>query len=143
MRAELGRGILEAMSHPKKPHSLETISDDLEAAGFVALDAPAELTDRDWESFLDGHYVPACFPGYMVRSVREYLVRGAPMGGYLTALFSGRVFDAVCNADAGNFRSFAWQARWIAQCAPVPAFGSPANVEAWISEGGLVGRGEG
>lgn len=100
---------------------------------------PAMLTDHDWEPFAISAYVPLCFPDYMVDGVQRYLAHGDPVGGYLMALFEGRCFDAVCNADAANFASFAHQAKWIAQCAPTGAFGSPDKVTAWMEAGGLAG----
>lgn len=97
------------------------------------------LTDHDWEPFAISAYVPLCFPDYMIAGVQRYLAYGEPVGGYLTALFEGRCFDAVCNADGENLASFAYQAKWIAQHAPTGAFGSPAKVTAWIEAGGLAG----
>ena len=96
-------------------------------------------TDHDWQPFSLRGYVPMCFPEHIVKAVRGYLVRGDPMGGYLTALFDGRSFQAVCSADPSNFDRFAYQMKWIAQCVPTGAFGSPEKMASWIEAGGLTG----
>jgi len=92
-----------------------------------------------WTTFADSHRVPLCFPDYMRKAVSAYLLDGKPMGGYLMALFGGRPFDAVCNADGANFATFAWQCKWIAQMAPGDSFGSGEKVRDWIDRGGLRG----
>lgn len=107
--------------------------------GAAARLAAGDVLEMAWEPFATTKTVPECWPPYMRTAVRQYLLLGHPMGGYLTRLFEGRVFDAVCNADAQNFAAFAMCCKWIAQCAPVDAFGSPAKVAAWHRVGGLEG----
>jgi hypothetical protein len=84
---------------------------------------------------------PACFPEYMRQGVNDWIQHGHYPGGYLTALFEGRVFDAVCNADPQNFAAFAACAKWIAQDAPRGCYGSPEKCAAWSAHGGLRGEG--
>lgn len=81
----------------------------------------------------------AAWPEHMRRAVFDYIERGGPMGGYLTHLFAGRVWSAVCNADAANYARFAAQCRWIAQVAPSGCYGTAEKVGAWIGIGGLAG----
>lgn len=97
-------------------------------------------TDHDWEPFGLNEFVPICFPEHIRDAVQRYLAHGDYLGGYLTALFEGRGFDAVCSADPANFASFAFQLKWIAQCAPTGAYGSPKKVTAWMKQGGLRGK---
>lgn len=94
-----------------------------------------------WQPFATSHVVPGCFPEYMQASIAAYLLDGGAMGDYLMALFTGKHFEAVCRADSNNFQTFAWQLKWIAQMAPMNAYGSPEKVAAWMERGGLSAKG--
>lgn len=92
-----------------------------------------------WAPFAVTRTVPDFWPEYMRPGVRDWILRGHWPGGYLTAVFEGRPFDAVCSADGSNFERFAVCMKWIAQCCPTGCFGSPKKAREWANAGGLEG----
>jgi hypothetical protein len=77
-------------------------------------------------------------PPAMLAPLVRYLAYGDPMGGFLTALVSGELFDAGCNADANNNPRLADFAIWIAQTWPQESFGSALKMKRWRERGGLA-----
>ena len=71
-------------------------------------------------------------PEHMQDGAREYVERGLPPGGFLTAVLCNDLTLAVGKADADNLAAITEWARWLWNEAPSQCWGSHAKVEAWI-----------
>ncbi len=78
-------------------------------------------------------------PPAMLAPLVRYLAYGDPLGGFLTALVSGELFEAACHADGNNNPRLADFAKWIQQSWPQVSYGSGDTVRAWQELGGLEG----
>ena len=79
-------------------------------------------------------------PEHMREGVRAYVERGVPTAGFLKAVFSNDLMEAVGRADATNRRYLHHYAMFFYQYLPTECYGSPAKVEAWIKQKGLDGK---
>ena len=79
-------------------------------------------------------------PAHMLNSVRLYVLRGVPPGGFLTAVLSNDLSGAAGKADDENFAALGSWARFLYNYVPSGCHGSTAKVDAWISKGGLEAR---
>ena len=76
--------------------------------------------------------IAAQIPSHMIEGLRNYLERGIPPGNFLTAVLENDFVNAVGHADHINLNSlFAW-ALVLYNELPENAWGSPANVKAWM-----------
>jgi len=74
--------------------------------------------------------VPAhCRPG-----LAAYLIIHRPIGSFLTALLENNLRLAVGRADHLNASRFKNYVRFLLECAPGEAWGSPENVKAWLAK---------
>jgi hypothetical protein len=73
-------------------------------------------------------------------TVRLYIERGIPGGGFATALFENDLLGAFNKADLSNQRAMLAYAEFLYNEAPAESHGSPEKVSAWIKSGGLEGR---
>ena len=76
-------------------------------------------------------------PSHMHTPVREYVERGAPIGGFLAALFSNDFLGVYKHAD-DPAAMFQW-ASFLYNEVPAGCHGSPEAVEKWQKAGGLIG----
>lgn len=82
----------------------------------------------------------ARIPEHMRESVVAYVVNGRPIGGFMTALFSGDpVWIVLGRADDNNQRAIMDWARLIYSACPGGCFGSREHIDLWIEVGGLRG----
>jgi len=106
------------------------------------------LHDRDW---MLGHVHKTCgreaafailrVPEHMHQSVLEYLVHGAPVGDFLTAVFSNDFKETCGRADEENIKVlFQWaQLLHNFPIHPQRGYGSREIVKRWQEAGGLLG----
>lgn len=78
-------------------------------------------------------------PPHMVDGMVRYLLKGVPPGSFLTAVLSGDLFGALRGADHINETALVGYARFLTNCAPMGAYGSPEAVNDWIKSGGIFG----
>ena len=81
-------------------------------------------------------YTLACMecgiPEHMVEAVYHYIEHGTPPGGFLTAVLSNDLMDALRRADDKNIESLPAWGRLLYNHIPPGAYGSRKAVEAWI-----------
>ena len=71
--------------------------------------------------------------GYSVlRSLERYVEHGRLPGGFLTAVLSNNLTDAVGAADDQNAERLQAIVSYAYNCLPAFAWGSPENVTEWI-----------
>ena len=75
-------------------------------------------------------------PPHMREQIICYLLRGVPMGGFLTAVFSNNLFDAVGAADSVNIKILPAYAIFICNNTPPGSWGSRRDVVSWSAAGG-------
>lgn len=83
-------------------------------------------------------------PRHMQNGVREYILRGRPMGTFGHAIFSNDFVHAWGHADEENDNRMKDWARFLYNCAPVMgsgewSWGSKEAVEKWQEAGGMEG----
>ena len=78
-------------------------------------------------------------PEYMHEGVCGYIRHGHQVGGFLTALFSNDLMEAVTRADDCNCACMLNWARFVYNEMPSDSWGSPEKVRAWQERGGLEG----
>lgn len=76
---------------------------------------------------------------HMIGELRWYIEHGIPPGGFLTAVASNNLSEAVRRADEANQTAIVAWVKWFCSHAPNGCWGSPAKVEAWIQAGGRNG----
>ena len=77
-------------------------------------------------------------PEHMRRGVRLYFEERLRPGGFLIALLSGDLFEALATADPQNREALHGYAMWLWNEAPGGriAWGSPEAVRRWLSREG-------
>lgn len=73
--------------------------------------------------------LPEGLQGAMLRYIEERI----PPGGFLRAVLSNDLLDAVCRADWLNKPSLVKIVEWVRDYAPHNCWGSPEAYERWIS----------
>jgi len=73
-------------------------------------------------------------------SVERYLVYGIPPGGFMTAVLTDSLKNAVGRADMNNRRLLIEWAEWLYNYCPAAAQGSEEAVIKWIESGGFTGK---
>jgi hypothetical protein len=85
----------------------------------------------------------ARIPEHMKYSVLRYVLRGERQGHFLAALFSNDFVDIFRRADETNIRFMKIWAEFLHNAMPilpVRSYGSQKYYEAWIEQGGVLGR---
>jgi len=85
----------------------------------------------------EGEY--ADIPEQTQDSLKYYLSIGQGVGGFLMAVLSNDLFEAVVRADLEHREQLATLARWIHFKTPSASHGSKQAVETWIKHQGLQG----
>lgn len=80
-------------------------------------------------------------PDYMRQAFADYVLRGGPTGGFLSALLENDLLRAFGAADESNTRAMSAWARLLYNYAPANSHGNKENVKLWRESGGLVGLG--
>ncbi len=78
-------------------------------------------------------------PEHMRSGAQLYIERGIEPGGFLMAVLSNDLKQAVARGDVVNQQSLIAWAMWLVNDCPGGAQGSPELVREWIKSGGLVG----
>lgn len=73
-------------------------------------------------------------PEHTQTALSDYIERGIPVGGFLHAVLSNNLFDAVSKADKQNLPALKDITDWIFAQAPQGSWGSEALVLRWIQE---------
>lgn len=79
-------------------------------------------------------------PEHCQSGVREFIERGLPPGGFLTAVLGGDLGDASARADHINASRLGDYAAFLRMYAPAEAWGTRENFQHWCERGGLAGR---
>ena len=79
------------------------------------------------------------FSGYNIPShtqyaLTDYIERGIPVGGFLHAVLSNNLVDAVSKADVQNLPALKDIVNWIVTRAPQGSWGAEALLLRWIQE---------
>lgn len=78
----------------------------------------------------------ACdIPGYMQDPLERYICDRVHPGGFLTAVLSNDLKEAVCRADDTNIRHIADYVRFLFNYAPMACWGSPEDFRNWLKQG--------
>jgi hypothetical protein len=73
-------------------------------------------------------------PTHTQTALIDYIERGIPVGGFLHAVLSNNLVDAVNKADAQNLPALKDIVSWIVAQAPQGSWGMEALVLRWIQE---------
>jgi hypothetical protein len=68
----------------------------------------------------------------MMRVFLEYVVSRIPVGGFLEAVISNDLKEAVRRADDENMRNLPAYVAWLCNEAPESCWGSPENYKKWV-----------
>jgi hypothetical protein len=71
-------------------------------------------------------------PPHLQESFQLYIERRVPTGGFLTALLSNDLKETFARADNHNRHLVYDIVFWLYNEAPMPCWGSPENVQAWL-----------
>lgn len=92
------------------------------------------------DAYYDPHADWSVIPYHMHSGIRLYVMRGVPMGSFLTAIFANDFMEASGRADDENRRALYGYAQFLYNSVPSTCKGSYDAVDAWIERGGLEGR---
>jgi hypothetical protein len=73
-------------------------------------------------------------PDHTQTALTDYIERGIPVGGFLHAVLSNNLFDAVNKADSQNLPVLKDLTNWVSTQAPTGSWGAEALVLRWIQE---------
>jgi len=73
-------------------------------------------------------------PLHMQDAAREYVEHGQPPGGFFRYVLENRLAEACRHADNTNIHYMREWANWLYGECPIPAWGSPAEVDEWINK---------
>ena len=76
-------------------------------------------------------------PPHMRDSIIYYILRGVPLGGFLTAVFSDSLVEATGKADGMNIQILPAYANFLYNYAPRDSWGSREKVAAWEAGAGV------
>ncbi len=78
-------------------------------------------------------------PGYMHDGVRNHILHGRAVGGFLSALFNNDLMGAFERADMTNQMCMRKYAEFLYNYAPAGCYGSIEKTNEWRKRGGLKG----
>ena len=78
-------------------------------------------------------------PGYMMGGIFRWIEDGVYPGGFLTAVISDKLFDAVGRADDANVVNLPAYVKFFYNKAPAGCWGSKEVMKEWAKNGGLNG----
>ena len=76
-------------------------------------------------------------PGYMIPSLVSYIMKGVPVGGFLTAVLTNDLKEAVARADDTNAAKIVEYVKFLYNHAPMGCWGSEMHVAEWILHKGM------
>ena len=71
-------------------------------------------------------------PEHIRASLNEYVLRGRPLGGFLTAVMENDLVGAIALADGVNLNLLPHIAAWVVKNVPTNVYGSPQAVAAHL-----------
>ena len=89
-------------------------------------------TDQEWKMALMDF--DCLIPMHMHEGLRAYVEERRPVGGFLAAVFSNDLYDAVCRADVQNQKAIANYVIWLREYAPSECHGSPEAYDSWVAQ---------
>ncbi len=72
--------------------------------------------------------------------MKIYLESGIRPGGFMTAVLTNNLFDAIGKADLENQAKIVEIVKWVYNEAPMDCWGSVDKMNAWIDQGGFNRR---
>jgi hypothetical protein len=78
-------------------------------------------------------------PPHTVDGIVNYIVRGCPIGGFLSAVLRNDLRAAFGKADLKNFNALGRIVIFLENEAPLTCWGSEEAMMNWIDKGGLAG----
>lgn len=72
-------------------------------------------------------------------ALRDYVEKGYPLGGFLTALVSNNLVESFGRADLGNRACMFEYTSWLYSYAPQDCWGSLDKIDKWLDHNGLEG----
>ncbi len=79
---------------------------------------------------------------HMLDSLRRYIEKRSPVGGFLTAVIQNDLRMAVTRADDNNLRNLPAFISYLYNEAPSQCWGSKEKVEKWVEEGRVAAQAE-
>lgn len=73
-------------------------------------------------------------PSYMMEGLTDYVKRGVPPGGFLTAVICNDLKEAVGRADEDNFHNIQAYVGYFYNVAPAECWGSAERMNKWIDD---------
>lgn len=73
-------------------------------------------------------------PAYMIEHLVKYIIDRHPIGGFLTAVFSNDLMDALGRADDVNINCLKNYGTFIYNAAPRACWGSREAVATWLGQ---------
>lgn len=73
-------------------------------------------------------------PKHTQDALEDYLIRGYPPGGFLTAILTNDLYRAVASADHANKTNITAITDWVLNYAPERSWGSPDMVQMWLDD---------
>lgn len=97
------------------------------------------MTNDKFQDFLAGKLTEAdtdpvycVISGTVIESLWAYAVFGVPTGGFLSAVLSNDLREAIARADEHNIMTLRQIVTYIYMKLPGPCWGSEARVDAWL-----------
>lgn len=79
---------------------------------------------------IDGFHIPE----HMKSALSDYVEKGLPPGGFLTAVICNDLKEAVGRADSENLRNLPAFVRYFYNEAPSSCWGSTERLLAWVAK---------
>lgn len=80
---------------------------------------------------LEKGFVKCDIPDYMQDGIREYVLRGRELGGFLSAIFENNLVESCGRADPTNIQCLEAYAGLLYNYVPRNCWGSPDTVRKW------------
>lgn len=79
-------------------------------------------------------------PEHLRAGLMAHVMTGRPVGGFLTAVLSNDLLEAVNRADDQSFPALPKIMKFLYNYTPGPCWGSREKVDAWRKNGGSTGK---
>ena len=92
------------------------------------------MTREDARAEIFGRLEMAEVPHHLRDAILRYLLGGIRPGGFLQAVISNNLFEAMARADEDSRKGLFLVCSFFYNDAPAPCFGSPAKMETWLEQ---------
>ena len=98
--------------------------------------------DQDWEErLMDIESIPYDnLPEHAQDTMRAYIERGVPTGGFFKAVLSNDLMGAFNQADSNNVEHIVDYVHFLYNHAPAMCWKSPEHYKDWVLQGGYLGK---